>query len=241
MLVRERQWASIAARFLPLIVGMFFVSRWLIRSPGRENQAIPWLYLLAAILSTVTIVVCEFGPREWFDVPDTKSQKSTDLPWAARSHLLTVFGGLFLVGMGLGGRRLFHFRARLATFGLMLTGLVCIPLFLVLLGVEGIYPDSWVRILVWDQQIPLPHLVLPLIGVAITLTACRTQMLLFLVSGLATLAFSLFLLGKVYFSDTQYWPVLVLFTGMICFVISLVVELSGSRKSADEPVSGRRF
>jgi len=66
-------------------------------------------------------------------------------------------------------------------------------------------------------------------------------MLLFLVSGLATLAFSLFLLGKVYFPDTQYWPSLVLATGMTCFVISLVVELTGSRKSADQPVSGRRF
>jgi len=66
-------------------------------------------------------------------------------------------------------------------------------------------------------------------------------MLLFLVSGLATLAFSLFFLGTTYFQDTQTWPVLVLVTGLSCFLISLVVELARSGSSTEERVSGRRF
>jgi hypothetical protein len=238
-LAHEEQWASIAARFLPSIVGMFFVCRWLIRTPGREPQAVPWLYLLATTLIIVTITICEFGPQEWFE-PETITHGSIE-PWTALSHLTTILGGLFLVGTGFAGRRLFLHRGRLATFGLMLTGLVCIPLFAILLGTEGVYPDHWPRMNFLDVTIPLPHLLLPLIGVAIALAACRTQMLLFLVSGLATLAFSLFFLGTTYFQDTQTWPVLVLVTGLSCFLISLVVELARSGSSTEERVSGRRF
>src|SRR5262249_51837853 len=88
------------------------------------------------------------------------------------------------------------------------------------------------------KPVPFPHLVLPLAGLVITLSACRFQMLAFLMVGLAGMAFSIHVLGHLYFKDLPTWPKVLMALGAACFFAALFPDLNRTRGNTMRDVEG---
>jgi len=73
----------------------------------------------------------------------------------------------------------------------------------------------------------------------ITLLACRYQMLAFLMVGLAGLAFSIHVLGHLYFQDLPTWPKVLMLLGAACFFAALYRELRRTRGNTIDDVVGQ--
>ena len=80
----------------------------------------------------------------------------------------------------------------------------------------------------------MTHVALPFAAILITLLACKYQMMAFLLVGLTGVAFSVHLLGHVYFEDTPAWPKLMMSVGTICFFVALYRELRRNRGNTIE-------
>jgi hypothetical protein len=79
--------------------------------------------------------------------------------------------------------------------------------------------------------------VLPLAALLITLLACRFQMFAFLMVGLAGMAFSIHVLGHLYFQDVATWPKLLMTLGSVCFFAALYRELRRTRGNTIDDVT----
>ena len=76
----------------------------------------------------------------------------------------------------------------------------------------------------------------------ITLLACRYQMFAFLMVGLAGVAFSVHVLGHLYFAKVPTWPKVLMALGAICFFAALYRELRRTRgNTIDDVVSQSRL
>jgi len=175
------------------------------------------------------------GLEEWW--PSLPSEKSKPL-----SFLCLSVAGVTLATIGLAGRHWLRHRCRPATQLLILAGLVTVLTGFGLAGWKGTWPADWWRFQVLGKSVPLPHLLLPLAAFGITLAACRYQMIAFLLVGLAGMAFSIHVLGLLYFEHAPAWPKLLMTIGAFCFFSALYRELRRTRgNSLDDVVSQARL
>jgi hypothetical protein len=121
-------------------------------------------------------------------------------------------------------------------------GLVAILVGFGAAGWEGTWPEKWLHLAIFGKNVPFPHVVLPVAALAITLAACRFQMLAFLVVGLAGLAFSIHVLGYMYFEHLSVWPRVLMILGTVCLFTALYRELRRTRgNTIDDVVSQSRL
>jgi serine/threonine protein kinase/class 3 adenylate cyclase len=232
--VERDQWARIALDCVPLLVGVGALGALLLQRADRHYQAPPWIYFAAALLLGISYALPLHGLEEWTSL-GPESRKPLSL-------LLLSLAGVLLSVTGLAARKWLRHRCRLATLAVIFAGLVTVLLGLGVAGWEGTWPSGWWTVQVFGKALPIPHLVLPVGALMITLAACRYQMLAFLIVGLAGLAFSIHVLGHLYFQDLATWPKVLMCLGAICFFVALYRELRRTRgNSIDDVVSQSRL
>jgi len=232
--VEHEQWARIAIEYLPLLLAVAAVGGALLQREDRHYQAPPWIHFAALLLLGVSSAVSLHGLVEWTSL-GPESRKPLSL-------LLLSLAGVLLSITGLAARKWLRHRCRLATLTVILAGLVCVLSGLGLAGWGGTWPAEWWTVQLFGKALPIPHIVLPVAALSITLAACRYQMLAFLVVGLAGLAFSIHVLGHLYFQDLATWPKVLMSLGAICFFLALYRELRRTRgNTIDDVVSQSRL
>jgi hypothetical protein len=222
--IENAKYATVAFWYLPCTVIALVIGFVLAASKRRQNQASPWLYLGALLLIGVFELVPLYAYDEWMSqLPNPE----------AKSYLTLSVAGVGLACLGLVARRRLAHRARLATLTVIIAGLVTALAGLLCAG------ETWPW---WslrrgeDVEIPLPHLLLPVASIGMALLSAKVQMRAFVLIGLVGLAGSLYLLGDRYFRDTQTWPAFIIVAGVICFAVSLAVELRRTRGNATDDV-----
>jgi len=207
------QWARIALEYLPLLLGVAALGGWLLRRQDRHYQAPPWIYFAALLLLAILYVLSLHGLEEW-----TKLAPEALKPL---SFLLLSVAGTVLAVIGLAARTQLRHRCRLATMTVIFAGLVTVLLGFGVAGWENIWPADWLHFMVFGKRVPFPHIALPVAALVITLSACRYQMIAFLMVGLAGMAFSIHVLGLLYFQNLPTWPKVLMSLGAICFLTAL--------------------
>jgi serine/threonine protein kinase len=233
--INERQeWARAGLELTPLLLLTAATGIILLRLHGRYYQAPPWVYFSAALLLGISYAVALHGPEEWQGI--TREHR---LPI---SWLLVSLFGAAQVSIGLIGRKALQHHCRLATRALIFFGLVNVLAGLGVAGWIGTWPEGWPAILVRSKSMSWPHIVLPVAALVITLMACRYNMFVFLLVGLAGIAFSVHVLGHLYFEEIPAWPKMLMIAGAVCFFVALFRELRRTRGNIlDDVVSQTRL
>ena len=219
--VEQEQWARLALEFVPLLLLTGGVAWVLLNRRDRHYQAAPWIYTSAVLFLAIGYTLALYSLNDW-----TSLDNQTRRPI---SFLLLSAMGAVQACAGLAARNYLRHRCRLATWSVVIAGLVSLLLGLILTGHEDYWPRNWWRLEVFQQQVPFPHFVLPWVAIAITLLACRFQMFAFLMVGLVGMSVSIHLLGQLYFGEISTWPKLLMSLGTACFFIALYRELRRTR------------
>jgi hypothetical protein len=219
--VEREEWARLALNCVPLLLLAGGVAWALLNRQDRQYQAPPWIYLCTALFLAIGYSLALYSLKDW-----TSLDNQTRRPI---SFLLLSVVGVVQVSAGLAARSYLRHRSRLATWSVVVAGLVAVLAGLLLAGLENTWPQNWWRLEVFQQQVPFPHFALPWVAVAITLLACRFQMFAFLLVGLNGLSVSIYLLGQLYFSEISTWPKLLMSLGTCCLFIALYRELRRTR------------
>lgn len=228
--VMEGRWAYVGMRLFPLIGMTATVGFLLARNRARELQAAPWLWFTAVLLIGNSQILPLYGPAEWLpDAPHSGAVKN--LFWSFSSLVLTL--------LGLTARKHLRHHGLMPTFLMILVGLITMIGSLSLAGSE--WPEEWHKASFLGKDIPPPYLLQPLVCLGVALSIAGTQLIIFLVVGLAGLAFSLYFLGNSYFSDTQVWPALIMTISIAVFAATLILELKLTRGSAADDVVTTRL
>ncbi len=232
--VEQEQWAHLALKFVPLLL-ITVVAVWaLLQNEQRRHQAPPWVYLSAFLFLGVGYVLALRSLNEWTGLEPVVRQPV--------SYLLLSVVGLIQAGVGILARAYLRHRCRFATWSVVIAGLVSVQLGLFLAGWERTWPQDWWRIEIFSRQLPFPHFIVPMVAVAITLLACRFQMIAFLMVGLVGLGASIHILGALYFDQVAVWPKVLMSIGAVCFFLALYRELRRTRSDAiDDMVSQSRL
>jgi serine/threonine protein kinase/class 3 adenylate cyclase len=227
--VENEQWAELALRALPLLLATSAIAAGLLRSEARHYQGPPWVYFSGALLLAVGYAISLHGVHEWGKSLDPKTIDA----W---SYLSLCGIGVAEAAIGLAAREALRHRCRLATLAVIFAGLTNVLVGFALAGWRQTWPSDWPDITVFGKELSVPHLVLPLAALLITLLACRYQMFAFLMIGLAGLAFSIHVLGYQYFENVATWPKLLMSLGTICFFVALYRELKRTRGNTIDDV-----
>jgi hypothetical protein len=229
--VDHKEWASLALKCLPLLLAVSAVGLALLKREDRYFQAPPWLYFAAVLLLVIGYALSLNALEEWTSL-NAKIREPLSL------LLLTVVGAIQTV-IGLIARALLRHRCRPATLIVIFVGLLNVLIGLGLAGWEHTWPDRWPTLSLFGQAVPSPHVALPLAALLITLLACRYQMFAFLMVGLAGVAFSVHVLGHLYFAQVPAWPKALMALGAICFFAALYRELRRTRGNTIDDVVGQ--
>jgi serine/threonine protein kinase/class 3 adenylate cyclase len=230
----HEQWARIALEYFPLLLAVSAFGGLLIQREDRHYQAPPWIYSAAILLPAISFALALHGLEEW-----TRLSSESRLPL---SFLLLACAGVVQVVIGLMARQRLRHRCRLATLTVIFVGLLAVLAGLGMAGWDDTWPKDWLHVPLLGKSVPFPHIVLPIAAVGITLAACRYQMLAFLMVGLAGLAFSIHVLGHLYFKELSTWPRLLMVLGAACFFTALYRELRRTRgNTIDDVVSQARL
>jgi serine/threonine protein kinase/class 3 adenylate cyclase len=232
--VDHEQWARIALEYVPLLLAASAIGGMLLQREDRHYQAPPWIYFAAVLLLAILDAVPLHGLEEWTSLaPEYRTPLS---------FLLVSGAGAVQAMAGLAARGLLRHRCRLATLTVIFAGLVTVLVGFGVAGWEDTWPKAWLHLTVLGKSVPFPHVVLPVAALVITLAACRYQMLAFLMVGLAGLAFSIHVLGHLYFKELPTWPKLLMVLGAACFFTALYRELRRTRgNTIDDVVSQSRL
>ncbi|HXJ72176.1 MAG TPA: hypothetical protein VNM37_04970, partial [Candidatus Dormibacteraeota bacterium] len=235
VLINERQeWARVGLQFVPLLLLTAGIGGLLMRAEGRYYQAPPWIYFSAVLLLAVSYAVALHGPEEWHELDSRYRLPVSGL-------LISVFG-IVQVCIGLLARSALQQHCRVATRFVIFFGLVNLLAGLGVSGWIGTWPENWPAIMVRSKPLSWPHMALPVVALGITLMACRYQMFLFLLVGLSGIAFSVHVLGHLYFEGIPAWPKLLMIAGASCFFVALFRELRRTRGNIlDDVVSQTRL
>lgn len=234
-LLAEEQYAAIALRLVPLLLGTALGSAYLVSHLTRHPQASPWLYLSAGLLIYVCLALPRDGIDHWLE--DYLDNDTVDI----MTELAMSLSGVVLLGIGLKARRFLQHRGRLPTLAVVLTGQLMLLIGLGTASYEWWDADWWGIDLLgpWGEDVPPPLLAMPVVSIAMTLFACRVQLRSFILIGLGGFAVSLYVLGHEYFDDAMLWPALLILFGVACFTIALQVELRRTRGHAIDDVELR--
>jgi serine/threonine protein kinase/class 3 adenylate cyclase len=233
-MVEADQWAAIAMRMLPLFATVAGIATALLRSASHYHQAPPWVYLGAALFLVIGYAISLHGLNEWTSL-------SAEIRRPLSFVLLSLTGAVQAT-VGVWSRTQLKHHCRLATLIVLLAGLVCLLAGLGLAGWAGTWPPTWPTVPVFGQAVALPHVVLPIAALGVTLLACRYQILAFLIVGLAGVAFSVHVLGHLYFQTVSAWPKGMMILGAICFFTALYHELRRTRgNTIDDVVNQARL
>jgi hypothetical protein len=224
------RWAELAVNGLPLLLATAGVAAVLLRFEGRYFQAPPWIYFAAALLLAIGYAISLHGLKEWGANVDPKTTEV----W---SYLLLSAVGAAQAAIGLAARNVLRHHCRLATLAIIFLGLTNVLVGFGRAGWDQVWPKDWPNLAVFGKELPLPHIVLPLAALLITLLACRFQMFAFLMVGLAGMAFSIHVLGHLYFQEVASWPKLLMISGAACFFLALYRELSRTRGNTIDDVT----
>jgi hypothetical protein len=187
------------------------------------------------LLLAIGYAVSLHGLKEWTNGLDRKALDA----W---SYLLLCGIGAAQAAIGLAARDALGHRCRLATLVVVFAGLTNVLVGFGLAGWEKTWPADWPNLAIFGQEVSLPHVALPLAALLITLLACRYQMFAFLLVGLAGLAFSIHVLGHLYFQDVATWPKVLMSLGTVCFFGALYRELRRTRgNTIDDVVAQTRL
>jgi hypothetical protein len=233
--IRHEEWARLALKFVPLLLVASGLAALLLQEEDRHYQAPPWIYFSGALLLATGFAIALHGLEEW--APDLKPEFRKPLSFLALSLV-----GAIQATLGLVARRLLRHHCRLATLGVILAGLVAVLTGFGVAGWSDIWPSGWWTVEIFGKPVSFPHVVMPAAALAITLLACRYQLLAFLMVGLVGLAFSIHVLGYLYFEKVPTWPKLMMVLGATCFFVALYRELRRTRgNSIDDVVSQARL
>jgi hypothetical protein len=221
----------LALKYIPLLLLVGGVAWLLLNRQDRQYQAPPWIYLCAGLFLAIGYTLALYSLNDWTSLDQQIRRPISFL-------LLSVVGGLQACS-GLAARSYLRHRSRIATWTVVMSGLVSLLLGLILAGNDDAWPQNWWRLEVFGQQLPFPHFVLPGVAIAITLFACRLQMFAFLLVGLVGLSVSIHLLGQLYFSNISTWPKVLMGLGTTCFFIALYRELRRTRGDTIDDVVRR--
>jgi hypothetical protein len=177
--------------------------------------------MAAALFLAISYALALHSLNEWTEL-DPNAREPI-------SFLLLSATGAIQVAVGLTGRAFLQHRCRLATWGVVFVGLVGVLVGLTAAGAPEVWPSDWWKFAVLGKQVPVTHVALPFAAILITLLACKYQMMAFLLVGLTGLAFSVHMLGHVYFDEIPAWPKLMMSLGGICFFVALYRELRRNR------------
>jgi hypothetical protein len=233
-LAEQEQWAEIAVRCIPLLLATCAISVLLIKRQDRHYQAPSWIYFSAALLLAITLAISLHGLSEWTELSQTLRKPT--------SFLLLSLAGVTQATVGLAARSLLRHRCRLASLGVIFCGLATVLVGFALAGWRHTWPEEWWQIALFGKAVPFPLVALPAAALLISLLACRFQMFVFLLVGLIGLAFSIHLLGDVYFRDVSAWPKGLMMVGAGCFFLALYKELRRTRgNTIDDAVTQVRL
>ena len=228
--VNHEEWARLAVKYVPLLLAALAIAGVLLNREDRYYQAPPWVYFAAVLLLAVLYAISLHGLDEW-------TRLAAEVRKPVSLLLLSVAGAVEVVA-GVVARNYLRHRCRLATLAVIFVGLVNVVAGFGLAGWEDTWPDHWWRLLIFSKAVPFPHVALPVAALLITLLACRYQMLAFFMVGLAGLAFSIHVLGHLYFKDLTIWPKLLMALGAVCFFTALYRELRRTRGNTIDDVVG---
>jgi hypothetical protein len=144
--------------------------------------------------------------------------------------------GAAQAAIGLAARDALRHRCRWATLAVIFAGLANVLVGLGAAGWQDTWPKDWPDLTIFGKAVHLPHVALPLAALLITLLACRFQMFAFLMVGLTGLAFSIHVLGHLYFADVAAWPKVLMSLGTVCFFGALYRELRRTRGNTIDDV-----
>jgi hypothetical protein len=226
--VKAGEWATIALHLIPLFVGTAGIACVLLRRGPRYYQAPPWIYFSAILFLGISYAIALHAFEEWGDLAAAARQPL--------SFLLLSFFGIIQVVIGLLARRQLAHHCRFATRTVIFLGLVNCLVGLGAAGWSEVWPGNWPALQVFARQIPWPHVILPFAALVITLLACRHQMFAFLLVGLTGLAFSVHVLGHLYFNNVPVWPKILIVAGAIAFFVALFRELRRTRGNVFDDV-----
>src|SRR5262249_48684691 len=191
---QEHHWAVLAMKCVPLLLAVAAAAAVLSTRIERRYQAPPWVYAGAVLLMGIGYGLALTGLEDWWPALDPKQRKPLSF------LLLSLIGGVQTV-VGVKLRSWLRHRSRLAPLLVVFGGRVSPLPGLVRAGGEDVWPEKWPTVWVLGEHLPWPHAVLPLTALTVTLLACRYQMVTFLLVGLCGVAFSVHMLGEVYFRD----------------------------------------
>jgi hypothetical protein len=227
----HQQWARIALECLPLLLAAAGLGGLLLADQDRHYQAPPWIYFAAVALLAILYAVSLHGLEEWTGMEPTHRMP---LSW-----LLLSLAGILQTVIGLAARGRLKHRCRLATLLVIFSGLVSLVVGFGVAGWDSNWPADWLHVTVFGKPVPFPHVVLPVAALLITLAACRYQLFAFLLVGLAGLAFSIHVLGHLYFQELATWPKVLMILGAVCALSALYRELRRTRGNTIDDVVGQ--
>jgi hypothetical protein len=232
--VEDNEWARLALKFVPLLLMACALSFVLLRQEERYYQATPWVFFAAALSLVILDTMALHGLEEWTRLAPAERKPLSFL-------LLSLAGGVQAV-IGLAARGWLRHRCRPATFSVIVAGLLAVLAGLALAGWQDTWPADWTKLRLFSKQVPVPHIAMPLAALVITLLACRYEMLSFLIVGLAGFAFSIHMLGHLYFQDAPTWAKVLMVSGAVAFFFALYRELRRTRgNTIDDLVSQSRL
>lgn len=219
--IEAGQWAVLGLQSLPLLGVTAGIAGGLLRQPGRQHQAVPWIYCVTGLVLGILYALALQGLEQWTSLEESYRRPA--------SWLLLAVAGALQAGLGLAARQRLKHRARSAALLLVLAGLGNLLAGLALAGLKETWPASWPAATILGQALPWPHLWLLPVSLVIALLACRFQMFSFLGMGLAGIAGGVHLLGELYFQETAAWPRWIMLAGVAAVVGGMVAELRGRR------------
>ena len=216
----ESQYAPIAARMIPLLMGTGLTALYLVAHRTLHPQASPWLYLSTGLLIYIFLALSRDGIHHWF------AEHLSNNTVAGLTELVTAIAGAGMIGIALGARWFIRHRGRLPVLVILLTGQVTMLAGLLTSSHEWNQTDWWKFDLLgpWGDAVPPPLLAMPVVSVGLALFACRVQLRSFLMIGLGGFTVSLFTLGQFYFDGAMVWPALLIVGGLACCGVALWVE-----------------
>jgi serine/threonine protein kinase/class 3 adenylate cyclase len=228
------RWATLALKHVPLLTILALIAWWLVRDPDGVYQVPPWVWAGVLLAIGIAHAIGWYGLQEW--------EQFAEPIRPALSGLLLAGLGALVVALGQMTRLELRHRCRGATWLLITTGLVTVLAGLWHAGQPEIWPDGWWKVALFGAAVPVAHLVLPLVSLAMALLACRFQMLSFLLVGLAGFAGSMQMLGLTYFGANAGWPRFMMVLGAVGLMVALIVELYRTRGNPlDDLISRNRM
>jgi hypothetical protein len=230
--VEQNLWAGLALKYIPLLVAVSLLGIALLQKEERYYQAPPWIYFAAAILLAIGYAISLHGLEEWSH--ELAPEARRPLSW-----LLLSTVGVAQAVLGVAARNWLKHRCRLATLAVIFAGLVNVLTGLGVAGWKGTWPENWPKMPIFGEAVSFPHVALPIAALLITLLACRYQMFAFLMVGMAGLAFSIHVLGHLYFREVPTWPKLLMALGAVCAFVALYREMRRTRGDTIDDVVGQ--